>query len=238
MEQPLQHLQGGDIPLILQSAVKSRQRIRMEIPRTKYAWITLFLGLETGPGGPWLIIDQVPGFDQALGFSRNQTVALSFFDRTGVPLNFSTLVHFSQPKEIWVELPRMIYRVQRRAFYRVKASLGMEIMLRDLVDQGYKARVKDYSMGGVAFYKELCEQWFEELKTDVKLQDNALLFPRGDRMLTIPIPSAEIRRIVGIPPHTVQGALEFLQLPESSRTQLERLISEQQRLVIQKIKTR
>jgi hypothetical protein len=56
-------------------------------------------------------------------------------------------------------------------------------------------------------------------------------------MLTIPIPLAEIRRIVGIPPDTVQGALEFLQMPESSRTQLERLISEQQRLVIQKIKT-
>jgi len=235
MEQPAQLIQGGDIPLILQSAIKSRQRVRMEIPRTNYSWITLFLGFEAGPGGPWLIIDQVTGFDQALRFSRNQTIALSFYDRTAVPFNFSTEVHFSRPKEIWVELPRMLYRVQRRAFYRVKASLGMEVMLRDLVDQEYTARVKDYSMGGVAFYKELCEQWFKELKTDVKLQDNALLLPRGDEMLTIPIPLAEIRRIVGIPPDTVQGALEFLQMPESSRTHLERLIFEQQRLVIQKI---
>ena len=237
MEQPTQLLQGGDIPLILQSAIKSRQRVRMEIPRTNYSWITLFLGFETGSGGPWLLIDQVAGFDQALRLSRHQTIALSFFDRAGVPFNFSTEVHLSQPKEIWVELPRMIYRVQRRAFYRIKASLGMEIMLRDLVDQEYKARVKDYSLGGVAFYKELCEQWFKELKTDIKLQDNALLFPLGEEILTIPIPLAEIRRIVGIPPDTVQGALEFLQMPESSRTQLERLISEQQRLVIQKIKT-
>jgi len=223
--------------LILQSVIKSRQRVRMEIPRTNYSWITLFLGFETGPGGPWLTIDQVAGFDQALRLSRNQTIAVSFYDRTGVPFNFSTEVHFSRPKEIWVELPRMLYRVQRRAFYRIKASLGMEVMLRDLVDQEYTARVKDYSMGGVAFYKELGEQWFKELKTDVKLQDNALLLTRGDKMLTIPIPLAEIRRIVGIPPDTVQGALEFLQMPESSRTQLERLISEQQRLVIQKIKT-
>jgi len=237
MEQPAQLIQGGDIPLILQSVIKSRQRVRMEIPRTNYSWITLFLGFETGPGGPWLTIDQVAGFDQALRLSRNQTIAVSFYDRTGVPFNFSTEVHFSRPKEIWVELPRMLYRVQRRAFYRIKASLGMEVMLRDLVDQEYTARVKDYSMGGVAFYKELGEQWFKELKTDVKLQDNALLLTRGDKMLTIPIPLAEIRRIVGIPPDTVQGALEFLQMPESSRTQLERLISEQQRLVIQKIKT-
>ena len=237
MEQPAQLLQGGDIPLILQSAIKSRRRIRMEIPRTTYAWITLFLGFEPGAGGPWLIIDQVTGFDQALRFSRNRTISLSFFDRAGVPFHFSTEVHLSQPKEIWAELPRMIYRVQRRAFYRVKASLGMEVMVRDLVDQEYKARVKDYSMGGVAFYKELCEQWFKELKTDVTLQDNALLFPLGEEILTIPVPLAEIRRIVGIPPDTVQGALEFLQLPESSRAQLERLIFEQQRLVIQKIKT-
>ncbi len=179
MEQPTQLLQGGEIPLILQSAIKSRQRVRMEIPRTNYSWITLFLGFETGPGGPWLIIDQVAGFDQALRFSRNQTIALSFYDRTGVPFNFSTEVQFSRPKEIWVELPRMIYRVQRRAFYRVKASLGMEVMLRDLVNQEYKARIKDYSMGGVAFYKELGEQWFKELKIDSKLQDNALLIPSG-----------------------------------------------------------
>lgn len=236
MEQPAQLIQGGDILPILQSAIKSRQRVRMEIPRTNYSWITLFLGFEAGAGGPWLIIDQVTGFDQALRFSRNQTIALSFFDWAGVPFNFSTEVRFSQPKEIWVELPRMIYRVQRRAFFRVKASLGMEVMLRDLVDQKYKARVKDYSMGGVAFYKELCGQWFKELKTEVKLQDNALLLPRGDKILTIPIPLAEIRRIVGIPPDTVHGAMEFLQMPKSSHTQLERLISEQQRLVIQKIK--
>jgi c-di-GMP-binding flagellar brake protein YcgR len=237
VEQPAQVLLGGEIHLILQSAIKSRQRVRMEIPRTNYSWITLLLGLETGTGGPWLIIDQVAGFDQALRLSRNQAIALAFYDRTGVPFNFSTEVHLSRPKEIWVELPRMIYRVQRRAFFRVKASLGMEVMLRDLVDQEYKARVKDYSMGGVAFYKELGEQWFKELKTDSKLQDNALLFPLGEGILTIPIPLAEIRRIVGFPPHTIQGALEFLQIPESSRSQLERLIFEQQRLVIQKIKT-
>ncbi len=236
MEQPAQLLQGGDIPLILQSAIKSRQRVRMEIPQTEFSWITLFLGFETGPGGPWLIIDQVAGFDQALRLSRNQTIAFSFFDRTRVPFHFSTEVHFLQPKEIWVELPRMINRVQRRAFFRVKASLGMEILVRDLLHQEYKARVKDYSTGGVAFYKELGEQWFKELAVDVTLQDNALLFPLGEELLTIPIPSAEIRRIADFPPHTIQGALEFLQMPGSSRSQLERLIFEQQRLGIQKIK--
>ena len=236
MEQPAQLLLGGDIPLIIQSAIKSRQRIRMEIPRTKYSWITLFLGFETGPEGHWLIIDQVAGFDHALRFSRSQTVVVSFSDRTGVPFNFSTEVHRSRPKELWVELPRMINRVQRRAFYRVKASLGMEIMLRNVPHQEYKARIKDYSMGGVAFYKDLGEQWFKELEVDGTLRDNALLFPRGEEILTIPIPWAEVRRIVDFPPHTIQGALEFLQIPESSRSQLERLIFEQQRRVIQKIK--
>jgi c-di-GMP-binding flagellar brake protein YcgR len=237
VEQPRQLLQGGEILLVLQSTIKSRMRVRMEIPRTDYSWITLFLGFETGPGGPRLIIDQVAGFDQALRFSRNQTIALSFYDRTGVPLSFSTEVEFSRPKEIWVEPPRMIYRVQRRAFFRVKASLGMEVMLRDLVNQEYKARIKDYSMGGVAFHKELGEQWFKELRIDSKLRDNALLIPLGEEILTIPIPLAEIRRIVDFPPHTIQGALEFFQLPGSSRSQLERLIFEQQRLLIQKIKT-
>jgi c-di-GMP-binding flagellar brake protein YcgR len=236
MEQPTQLLQGGDIPTVLQSAIKSRHRIRMEIPQTEYAWITLFLGFETGPEGPWLIIDQVTGFDQALRLSGNQTIAVSFYDRTGVPYNFSTKVHLSRPKEIWVELPQMLYRVQRRAFYRVKASLGMEIMLRDMLRQEYRARIKDYSMGGVAFYKELGEQWFKDLAVDVTLQDNVLLVPLGEEILTIPIPSAEIRRIVDFPPHAIQGALEFLQIPESSRSQLERLIFEQQRLLIQKIK--
>ena len=47
----------------------------------------------------------------------------------------------------------MIYRVQRRAYYRVKASLGMELLLRDLENQEYKVRVKDYSIGGWLFIR-------------------------------------------------------------------------------------
>ena len=208
----------------------------MEIPSTTLAWITLLLGFEAGPGGPWLLIDQVAGFDQALRSSGNQTIAVSFFDQTGVPLHFSTEVRFSRTREIGVELPGMISRVQRRAFFRVRASQGMEIMLRDLVNQEYKAQIKDYSLGGVSFYKELYEQWFKELKAEVRLQDNALRFPFEGEIVTIPIPLAEIRRVEGYPPHTIQGALEFLQLPESSRAQLDRLIFERQRQLIQKIK--
>jgi c-di-GMP-binding flagellar brake protein YcgR len=236
MEQPMQLIQGADIPLVLQAAIESRQRVRMEIPRTAYSWITLFLGLDGGSGGPWLIIDQVAGFDQALRFSGNQTIGVSFFDRAGVPFNFSTEIHLSHPKEIWAELPRMICRVQRRACYRVSAPLGMEIMLRDLVFREHKARIKDYSTGGVAFYKELYEHWFKELSVDVQLRDNVLLFPLGEEIIPIPIPLAEIKRIEDYPPHTVQGALEFLKIPDSSRSRLERLIFEQQRRIIQKIK--
>jgi hypothetical protein len=236
MEQTTQLIQGEEVPLVLQTTIQSRQRVRMEIPGTAYSWITLLLGLEGGPGGPWLIIDQVAGFDQALRISGNQTIGVSFFDRAGVPFNFSTEIHLSQPKEIYAELPRTILRVQRRAFYRISAPLGMEIMIRDLVLREHKARIKDYSTGGVAFYKELHEHWFKELSVNVQLRDNALLIPLGEETLTIPIPLAEIKRIEDYPPNTIQGALEFLKMPESSRSQLERLIFEQQRRIIQKIK--
>jgi c-di-GMP-binding flagellar brake protein YcgR len=236
MEQPTQLIQGVDIPPVLKTAIETRQRVRMEIPRTAYSWITLLIGLEGGSGGHWLIIDQVPGFDDALRFSGKETIDVSFFDRTGVPFNFSTEIHLSLPREIYAEMPRMISRVQRRASYRVSAPLGMEIMLRDLVCREHKARIKDYSTGGVAFHKELSEHWFKELAVDVQLRDNALLFPLGDKIMTIPIPLAAIKRIEDYPPHNIQGALEFLKIPESSRSQLERLIFEQQRRIIQKIK--
>ena len=175
-------------------------------------------------------------FDRALRQSEALHLDFSFFDREGAPCSFSASVLAVDPREIWVEVPAVIDRIQRRAFYRVKADPGMEVVFQDVACRGITARIRDYSLGGLAFYQDLYDAWFSKLAQEDQLCDNRIIIPDGRGILEIPVALAVVRRIVVFPPHTIQGALEFLQVPDPARAHLGRLVFEHQRQVIQKIK--
>ena len=221
---------------LLQRVIRTRARVRMEIRGTPYSWITLLLAVEADEHHRYLVLDPVPDFGRFLGSFREPMVVLSFFDREGVPCTFATRVLAVQPREIWIEIPPVINRIQRRAYYRIPAARGMEIVFQDEEVRGIRAGIKDYGLGGVAFYKEQGEDWFRRLVEEAELRGNRILIPTGEAFLEIPISLAVVRRITLFHPETIRGALEFRQFPESSRAQLTRLIFEYQRRMIQKIK--
>ncbi|MBI5582934.1 MAG: hypothetical protein HY892_03840 [Deltaproteobacteria bacterium] len=221
---------------LLQRVIRTRLRVRMEIPSTRYCWITLLLALEGDNQNRHLVIDPVADFHRALRQSRTSGIRLSFFDREGVPCSFPARVLAVRPTEIWAEFPSVIYRSQRRAYYRVQAIAGMEIIFQDAETPEIRAQVKDYGLGGLAFYKDRGAGWFRRWVEEVELRGNRIRIPTGEEILEIPISLAVVRRITAFHPEAVRGALEFLQFSESSRTHLTRLVFEQQRQMIQKMK--
>ena len=236
MEPPREIIRDEERLDLLKRVIRTRQRVRMEIPDTPYCWITLLLALEEEQRNHHLVIDPVADFQRALQQSGASGIRLSFFDRESVPCAFPAQVLNVQPDAIWAEFPPVIFRLQRRAYYRVQAAAGMEIIFQDTEIPEIRAQIKDYGLGGVAFYKDRGAGWFRQLVEEMELRGNRILIPTEGELLEIPISLAVVRRITAFHPGTIRGALEFLQFPESSRIQLTRLVFEQQRKIIQQIK--
>jgi c-di-GMP-binding flagellar brake protein YcgR len=135
-------------------------------------------------------------------------------------------------RAIWLEFPKSIQRIQRRAYFRIEASPGAEISFR-FAGKEEKGGVNDYSLGGVSFFMKS----HLKLKEDDELTDLSLTLPQGNAMVSYPIPLAVVRRVdEHFEDRRRLCGLEFLRLEGLTREELSRHIFEEQRILIQRIR--
>jgi c-di-GMP-binding flagellar brake protein YcgR len=220
----------------LRRLIDSRIVLKMEIPRAKQSWITLLLEIRPIGNDYLVLIDRVAGFEAALSKSPDRKVSLEFMEKGGGPSRFTTRVIASHSQEILSELPKAIYRTQRRQYFRIEALLGAEItFLAESSTEQKNAKVKNYSAGGVAFFIE------SGLNFSVgdSLTDIHLIIPEGERVIRFHIPKAAIRRIE---PESGYGGkalcvIEFIEMQTQTRNDMISHIFRQQRVVIQRIRS-
>jgi len=232
MDQGAEILDGDKVIGTLHGAIESRRACKMEIPNTEFGWITIILGIHSQDNNRWLLIDKVAGFEKAISKVRDKEIAIDFIETDGVPCHFKTRVMELRPEALWVELPQTIFRMQKRRFYRVKARLGTEVAFDLSQGKQEKAKVRDYSMGGVAFLMERhLTVHLEDQVTNIQLS-----ISQGDEMITFRIPSAVVRRIEHQPTRKDICVLEFMEMPETVKEQLWRHIFEEQRMLLKRTK--
>lgn len=218
----------------LRPLIDSRIVCKMGIPRTKQSWITLLLEIRRVGKAYNLLIDRVAGFEKALSKLPDKGVSLEFTDKIGVPCWFYTKV-IAYREEIWSELPEVIYRIQRRLYFRIEAFQGTEItFLVGSSTERKKATVKNYSAGGVAFFME------KDLKLSVGdlLTDIHLNIHEGRELIRFQILKAAIRRIE---PESVYGvkvlcAGEFIEIEKKTRNDIVSHVFRQQMLMIRRVR--
>ena len=234
MDQSAEILDGNSLIGTLHGAIESRRVCKMEIPNTKFVWITLILGIESVGDSHYLLIDKVAGFEKAVSQSRNEELAIDFMEADGVPCHFTTRVVESRPDGLRVELPHSIFRMQKRRFYRVKARLGTEIVFRLGPEQEEKAKVRDYSMGGIAFFMER----HHKLNVGDQVSDVELRIPKDREPITFRNALATVIRIEHHPTEKdiCVLELEFVGMSDVTKEQLWRHIFEEQRLQLKKTK--
>src|SRR5512139_3140724 len=110
MDQSAEVLDGNSLIGTLHGAIESRRVCKMEIPNTKFVWITLILGIQSIGDSHYLLIDKVSGFEKAVNQSRNEEIAVDFMEADGVPCHFTTRVVKLRPEALWVEMPQSIFR--------------------------------------------------------------------------------------------------------------------------------
>lgn len=228
----------GDRAIIdtLRPLIASRLMCKIEIPRTDESWITLLLEIRKIGNTYHLLLDNAAGFEAALSKFSDWEVSLEFKEKGGVPCRFKTRIIACNPREILSELPKVIYRIQRRRYFRIEGPSGMEItFLAESSPERKKAKVKDYSAGGVAFFMET--EW--KLNVGDWLSDVHLNVPEGERVIRFQIPKAAIRRTESESSYSGKGlcAIEFIEISAQTRDKIFSHISRKQRVGIQRIGT-
>ncbi len=239
-EQYIETISGDkSILTTIKYLIDARVLGKIEIPDTEYNWTTMVLEVKKMKGFSFLSIDKIEELESILSKYPNREVSLEFMDRGGVPCRFRTKIVEYRPKDILSELPREIYRIQKRQYFRINASTGTEITFRIGSSKRERGEVKDFSQGGVAFLIEVEFFLKEDLKVDIGdlFYDVSLKIPEGNDLLSFHIPQAVVRRMVNpsFPENRTFCAVEFLGMSEETRDKLTAYISGQQGVVIQEL---
>jgi c-di-GMP-binding flagellar brake protein YcgR len=232
MEQSAEILRGSKVSEIIEYLAGSRRMCKIEIPNTDFCWLSILLHIQKEDNETHLVFDGLKGFESILASFPDREVRVEYLEINGIPCHFHSRVTRSEPKDIWLSFPKEVYRIQRRIFYRLKALAGTEITFQMDSEKQGKGKVRDYSLGGVAF---LADQPLD-LKKDDRVENLCLRVPSGRDWFIVHIPSAVVRRVEK---ETQQGfhlyALQFLDLADPMRNCLARHIFEQQRSQLRKV---
>ncbi len=232
MDPSFEIVEGQGLVEMLRSLIDSRKICRMEIPRTAYGWITLLLGLQAGPPSGYLLIDRVSGFEKALSSHPGRGVSLEFLEGDGVACRFNTRVVECGPQSIRVELPKSIFRMQKRRWFRVKARSGAMILFRreGEKEKENRARVRDYSLGGALFVVEPLRGF----RVGEELAGIQLRIPDEDHWICFEVPRAVVRRLENHASNEVACAVEFLEVAGMTKEFLWRHLFREERMALQR----
>jgi c-di-GMP-binding flagellar brake protein YcgR len=225
---------GESILKTIQAIIDNRVLGTIEIPETEYSWITMILEIKQNKGSSFLSIERIEGLESLLSKFPNREVSLEFMDKGGVPCRFRTRVVECRPNDIWSELPKEIYRIQKRQYFRVNALPGAGITFRMGLSKEEKGEVKNLCEGGVAFFTE------KDLNLNAgdSINEVYLSIPEGNEQLSFYIPQAVIKRMVtpSVQERRTLYGVAFLGMSKETRDQITAYIFQQQMVVIRKLK--
>lgn len=230
--QALEIIEGERIFRILRDVIETRQLCRIRIHSSQFGGLTLILNLRKISKVPCLVIDKIPHIDPILSQPQYKEIDIDFLEKGGVTCYFRTRIIESQQNFILAEIPKTIFRLQRRRFFRIDAKAGAEIIFYTQAGGEERAKVKDYGVGGIAFFLESQIN----LKEGEILYDINLKLPCAGQWVTFHIPKGIVKRIKKELSDKFICAVEFLEILEKTREKLWYHILEDQRSQIRKFK--
>jgi len=231
MNEPSEIIKDDSLTQMLRDWIESKRVCRMEIPDTGYGWFTVLSGFEREKDTDFLAIDPIAGLEKLLSSAGSREVSFQFLEKDGVRCFFKTRIVRVLSNKIRAELPKVIHRLQKRSFFRIDALSGTEMSFHLCPEREEKAKVKDYSIGGVSFFIEDGVG----LEVNERITEIRLGLPQRKGLNWVHIPAAVIKRIE----KDVQGrevcALEFLEVAERTKEQLWNNMLETQRRTLLKL---
>ena len=191
--------------------------LRLQMPQKDYSQLTRVLDLRKRRKDTFFLIDYPAGFLETNADIDMCPIDFEFTDKDNGNCFFSTRGGEISDRNIWIKLPRIVRREQRRKLYRLTAPSGTKLYV-NLHSKRYELKVIDISLGGSLGVLAGIQHGDPQdpiLSYIGIFEDVEIVFPSEEENLKVTIRSAKVKRL-GQNPLTKQHeyALQFLEIDQ------------------------
>jgi c-di-GMP-binding flagellar brake protein YcgR len=191
--------------------------LRLHLSQKDYAHLARVLDLRKRRKDTFFLIDLPAGFPGTHADADTWSIDFEFTDKDNVNYFFSTRGAEIVDRNIWIKLPQVVKRKQRRKLYRLPAPPVTKLYV-NLHSSRYELRVIDISLGGslgVLVGIQHGDQQDPILSYAGTFENVEVVFPPEEENLRVTIKSAIVKRL-GKNPLTKQHeyALQFLEIDQ------------------------
>lgn len=225
-------IQGDKILCIFEELQQDGTLLKLRLPAKHFEQLTRIMAIRQRRNTSQFLIDYPDGFIQAAADMNIVQLEFEYTGRDKVKHTFQTDAADINQKKIWINIPRVIGRKQRRKQFRIEAPAGTKISFcSDSVP--FELKVIDISLGGslgILAGAENSSKPNPVLERNKLLKDIQLIFPPENENICVNVKRAEIKRL-GENPLTGQCeyALAFLKLKRDDQKVLNECIYSIQR---------
>ncbi len=191
---------------------KARSLLQLRILGQEYQRLTLVTGLERRGSGRYLLVDCPEGLSEKNRSLGGVSVRIDFMGSDKLQYSFKTAIAKISDRDIWLEYPEFVERIQRRRYFRIAPPPGTMVML-PVQDQVHEAAVLNLSVGGSLLRVTGVPYGDMGLKVGDCLTGVTLICREGGPQWDMSIEETTVRRIEKDPDTgTLRYALEFTRM--------------------------
>ncbi len=230
-------IRGSGITSIFEELRQRKTLLKLILVDTDFERLALVTSLRRKESGPHFIIDTPQGFKKAAADIDIWHIRFEFTGKNNINYVFTTIGGQFAGKQIYIKLPEVVQRRQRRKLFRINAPAGTKLCFSIHVTR-HELEVIDLSLGGslaALVQTDSHVQHKPPFPDTHALKDVELVFPAGISRQPIKIKTAHIKRVKKNRETThYEMALEFNEISKSNERLLNDLIYRFQRQSLRK----
>lgn len=216
--------------------------LKMQLMSGEYERLTHIAEIRKWKKAHYFLIEYHENFRIAADGLDDPQLRFEFSGKDDINYNFETGIDQISQKMIWVRLPEIVYRYQRRGHFRLEAPYGTRLCLK-INDQPYELLVINISLGGtlgvLSTLPIMMERELRERSPEI-LENLELIFPSNDdnedsEDLTVKLKQCKvIRQRRNSQTQGYEFAIEFKEMAEDQQKRLTTLFYQCQREYLKK----
>jgi c-di-GMP-binding flagellar brake protein YcgR len=234
----IEKIEGPRILGLLEELQQEGTPLKLYLSESEYGHLTRIVDIQAQNKNIYFLIQYAQDFENTvLNSKHDRVIDFEFTGKDGVKYLFRTQGRRLMMGRIWLKLPQMIEREQRRKQFRISVPPGSKLIFR-LNSRCYQLEVVDISVGGsLAILGGPSKRVIQDqnLLRVKHLQDVELVFPPESENMRVIIHDCEIKRL-GRNPVTNQYeyGLEFQEIDKTNAKKLNHLVYRVQRDFLRK----
>ena len=230
-----ENISGKKILKVIRQLLDDRIVLNLSLVGKDYERLTLVTGIKIHNGSPFILIDTPSGFEEVSEDARGGRIVIEFSGSDHIPYRFRTVIAKAGAGDIWVKVPELIERIQRRKNFRLAPPMGTEVLINDK-DWKYEFNVINVSLGG-ALLIEKKNLFLDKARPQLEgIKRNVLLVCNVQSMRAkIRIKKSRVKRMEkDSRTRRHRCALQFIELEMKQKNDLEDFLQNCQREILKK----